>query len=1355
MFLFFNQTVFLITKNYTALKKSTFLLLTVFAFLLLSNTARSQRTQERRCYTMEALEQYLQANPQARALAEWNKTHFAPETPGQANRTQAIVTIPVVVHIVGSATRLAQVTDADVIWQINKLNEDFAGSNADSTNGANFYGVRSYNGYNQVRFCLAKRTPANAPSTGITRTLSAVPASTLCAGSNYNMLKHTSQGGEDAWDPTRFFNIWVGEVGNCLLGVAQFPGTGSADEFGVVLAFEGFSNNPAYVHPSFALGRTAVHEIGHCLGLYHIWGDESGCNNSDFRQLTGTCALPASLAGGTTDQAIGDTPNQAGATSGCPSGTITDACAAASPGKMYQNYMDYTDDGCYSMFTKLQADRMLWIVDNCPMVTPLKTSNGCVPVVTVNDDARISAIITPANGSSTACVPVTPQVTITNNGSNTLTSAQINVLMDGATVAGSPHAWSGSLAPGASTNVTLSGIPLSPAAGTRNLKVHTTLPNGVADNNPFNDTTTSVFTRTSGVALPIVQGFESATFPPTGWTEQPYSANTARKWLRSNVGSASSWSIKADFWNWASPTNFSITTPYINVAGNAVVNIKFDLAHKQYFSVNDRMRVQVSNDCGATWTTVYDKTSGTGLATVAGNASSAYTPVATDWRTETVSLSGAILTGGPLLVRWLANSSYGNNIYVDNINIDKQYERDLTVSAISRPGSFECGPFDPVVTVRNAGAETITAFDILYNAGGPNQTISQAVSIAPGATVNVTLPTITLAGGTYTFTAATNNPVSASGTGDQNTSNDALTKSFLQRTLVSAPLVQGFESTALPFPGGGWSVINPNNNITWIQRAPGFGSTYSAFIDNYSTDLTGQLDFIQAPAFTVSGTGGALADSVIITFDLAHQNYPGLSDTLSVRTSSNCGNSFTNILFNRGGPQLAGTAGSNTGAYTAPQLSHWQHLRVATGAPNLASGHLMTTFQNKQGYGNNIFLDNINIEVLFKRDLKVVSVDKPLIVECTGNFTPQATVKNNGIETITAFTISYSVDNGPAQNTNVTGINLARNASMQVNLTPAVSNLATGQHSIKVYSANPVTVSGTGDQQTNNDTLTKAFGIVGTVPAPLTEGFESNSFPPANWVLANPNAGLTWSGANVGKSSGKSAYVKNFNANAKAPLDVDALYSPIITYTGVDSVELSFDVAAAAYNYPGTTTIEIDTLEVLVTTDCGNSFKSVWKKTGDELQTINDPNYPQTVEFVPNGPSQWRTEVVDLTTGYTPNGPIQLVFRNSNNSENNIYIDNVNLKTRTLPAALKSQGYLVLPNPFTDQFNIWHLQTPTNLRYVSIYNSAGQLVWKQQYSGNAPKLITVDLRGKAAGTYIVNLGYDDRNRNAQVKVIKL
>jgi len=113
------------------------------------------------------------------------------------------------------------------------------------------------------------------------------------------------------------------------------------------------------------------------------------------------------------------------------------------------------------------------------------------------------------------------------------------------------------------------------------------------------------------------------------------------------------------------------------------------------------------------------------------------------------------------------------------------------------------------------------------------------------------------------------------------------------------------------------------------------------------------------------------------------------------------------------------------------------------------------------------------------------------------------------------------------------------------------------------------------------------------------------------------------------------------------------------------------------------------------------------------------------------------------------------LFRVTNNNENNIFIDNVNLSTRVLPQQIKQQGYLVLPNPFQNSFNIWHISQPTTLKFVSVYNSAGQLVWTKTFNGNATNFERVDLSGKAAGVYVLRIGYTDSRKNITERIIKL
>jgi hypothetical protein len=286
---------------------------------------------------------------------------------------------------------------------------------------------------------------------------------------------------------------------------------------------------------------------------------------------------------------------------------------------------------------------------------------------------------------------------------------------------------------------------------------------------------------------------------------------------------------------------------------------------------------------------------------------------------------------------------------------------------------------------------------------------------------------------------------------------------------------------------------------------------------------------------------------------------------------------------------------------------------------------------------------------------------------------------------------------------------------------------------------------------TSNDTLSKTFSIPGTANAPLSESFVGTAFPPANWSVLNPDGGISWTRSANGNGNAGSAFVNTFNYQTAGQRDDLAM--PIISYPAVDSVRLSFDVAASTYSYPGSTAVPIDTLEVLVTRDCGNTFTSVYKKWGNELQTISDPNAPQTTEFFPATANQWRMESIDLTQ-YAAQSPLLVMFRVSNNFENNIFIDNVNFTTRTVPAQLKQQGYVIYPTAFANSFTVWHYQTPSTVKYINVVNSAGQTVWSKQFNGNADKQVSVDLNGKAAGVYVVEVGYVDSNKNVVQRVVK-
>jgi hypothetical protein len=691
-------------------------------------------------------------------------------------RLNAVVTIPVVVHIVLPNPYV--VSDADVQAQIDRLNLDFAGMNGDSSNASStFLALR---GHSLIQFCLAKRTPSGQLTSGIERRTSETKSKPL---TSEDPIKYQSMGGLDQWDPSSYLNLWIGddEGTGDILGYAHFPGTTPVAEDGVFINYISWGSSTCYTLPDYNKGRSATHEIGHYLGLMHIWGDDNGCSGDDFRNLTevqSTCSLPAGLFNpvgkGNTAEDIGDTPNQAGETTNCSVGETTDACASTTPGKMYQNFMDYSLDACLTMFTKKQVERMEWVLDHCRV--SLKTSLGCQP----------------------------PSSSVTRDAS-------------------------------------------------------------------------------------------------------------------------------------------------------------------------------------------------------------------------------------------------------------------------------------PLESVNPGGVELI---------------------------------------------------------------------------------------------------------------------------------------------------------------------------------------------------------GCNTKSYSS-------------------------------------------------------------VILCAGSFVPKVRIINNASALLTTITVGYEIDKGTAVSKTFT-VNLGLGATTVVSF-DAIS-ISAGNHEIKFFTSNP---NGNADQVPANDNLTTSFTVNGTTSVPFTESFLSATFPPVNWSVINPDGDITWQRNELGKNNPGSAYVNTFNYDKNN--EVDDLVSPRISFNpiGIDSIKLSFDLAAATYSDPGDPSITMDTLQILVSKDCGNTFTSVYKKWGKSLRTVD---IPQTEEFLPTS-EQWRKENVDLSM-FSGQSPIQLFFRVSNNFENNIFIDNINVITSTVPALLKSQGYLMLPNPFRENFVVWHYHQPTDLRYIRVFNSLGQLMWTQEFKGNADTFITIDLFGKPSGIYFVRMEYQDASKNFSQQIVK-
>jgi len=250
----------------------------------------------------------------------------------QGRRTSTrtdVLTLPVVVHVVHHPQAPEQnISDEQIHSQLNVLNQDFRRSNPDVVNVPDPW--RPLVADARIQFQLATVNPNGDPTDGILRIETGRRDFSWDDG-----VKAGATGGSDAWPSDQYLNIWVCQLGGGLLGYAQFPG-GPPQTDGVVILHTAFGTMGTAA-PPFDGGRTATHEIGHWLDLYHIWGDDDGACTSDDK--------------------VADTPNQAGANTGVPAFPRV-TCDNGPHGDMFMNYMDYTDDVSMFMFTKGQSSRM-------------------------------------------------------------------------------------------------------------------------------------------------------------------------------------------------------------------------------------------------------------------------------------------------------------------------------------------------------------------------------------------------------------------------------------------------------------------------------------------------------------------------------------------------------------------------------------------------------------------------------------------------------------------------------------------------------------------------------------------------------------------------------------------------------------------------------------------------------------------------------------------------------------------------------------------------------------------------------------------------------------------------------------
>ncbi|MEC5173301.1 M43 family zinc metalloprotease [Chryseobacterium nepalense] len=469
----------------------------------------------------------------------------------KTNKSQngGIITIPVVVHVIhsGQAYGVAQnITDEQVQSQITVMNNDFrrmAGTPGFNTNpvGADV----------MIQFALAKVDPNGNPTNGIDRVR-------ICQDSWTTSEVNANVKPTTIWDPTQYMNMWSVKLGGSssnILGYAQFPSNsgvigmpagGAANTDGVAANYRTFGSSD--YGTNFALdapydkGRTMTHEVGHFLGLRHIWGDDS----DPLVCATDYC---------------NDTP---------PAHEDNYACTvpieSCTPGlfEMVENYMDYTNDTCMNIFTLDQKARITAVMNNSPRRVELKNSVKDLPIPLFANDAELKAekICTSSSscqGTSSISVPFT----LYNRGTSPLTSAVITYTVNGGS--SQTYNWTGNLAQDKYAAISIV------AAENSTISAQITSVNGTSDARASNNTAFSFAGNYTTTPL----GSTSVTF-----TLQP-----------DFYGSETTWTLKN-----SAGTTIDFGGPYSNgvAVGNQIVSLPalvtktWNLAPDCYtFTIND------------------------------------------------------------------------------------------------------------------------------------------------------------------------------------------------------------------------------------------------------------------------------------------------------------------------------------------------------------------------------------------------------------------------------------------------------------------------------------------------------------------------------------------------------------------------------------------------------------------------------------------------------------------------------------------------------------------------------------------------------------------------------------------------
>lgn len=562
----------------------------------------------------------------------------------QSRTFEEVYTVPVVVHVIHGGEPVgigSNISDQQIFSQIEALNEDFRRQNSDTVNTPDMFKPVAEDA--GVNFVLAKQDPFGGRTNGIVRVMSS--QSTWSYYDHEALLKSLSY-----WPAEEYINIWVvNELAGNWIAYSTYPVTDlpgiTEPNFnrlidGIVISRFYFGSNSKgtfELDKSYDKGRSLTHEMGHYLGLRHIWGD-------------GPCEV---------DDRCDDTPPASNSHNNCPAG-VSIQCGFES---MFQNFMDYTPDRCMNLFTVCQISRMRTVLENSPRRLSLRTSPGLIPPEEYDLDLAYYRIVNP---SSVSCQRImVPEVELVNLGTQTVHSFKVAYAIQGV-VSDTILFENLDLEQDKSFITELKHVNLE--NGSYKFSTQIVEVNGDKDYNQSNDAKSiSFLVNDQSDFIPLIERFDGRlSWENLDWSvlnedgEQGWDLQYTTNGIANNVSAT----INSHEYETVGQRDW-LVSPALDFSEAEESGLWFKLSYAHRETRNDKLSIMASTDCGRSFPFLLYEKAGEGLA-VESSAERWKPSGAEDWLDEYVDLT-VVAGRQDVRIAFVWTNGNGNAVYLDDI----------------------------------------------------------------------------------------------------------------------------------------------------------------------------------------------------------------------------------------------------------------------------------------------------------------------------------------------------------------------------------------------------------------------------------------------------------------------------------------------------------------------------------------------------------------------------------------------------------------------------------------------------------------------------------------------------------------